>query len=139
MTVFVDNQLRGCIGYLSAVKPLGTAINELARKAATEDGRFEPVRFEDLDMLRVEITTLGEMDSFRSPADIEIGKHGVFIEKDHLRGVLLPQVAEERNWNVEQFLEAVCEKAMLPAGAWKDDGTVVKRFQAEKFSSSDSR
>jgi uncharacterized protein len=138
VTVFVEDSLRGCIGYLSAVKPLGTAINELARKAATQDGRFKPISEYDLDSLTIEITTLGEMYPIQSPSEIEIGKHGLVIEQGQHRGVLLPQVAKDRNWTVDQFLSAVCEKAYLPSDAWKEKASILKVFEAEKFSSDDS-
>ena len=38
-----QGQLRGCIGYLEAVKPLGQAVQEMAAAAAFHDPRFRPL------------------------------------------------------------------------------------------------
>jgi AMMECR1 domain-containing protein len=49
------------------------------------------------------------------------------------RGLLLPQVASEYRWNRVQFLEHTCQKAMLPAAAWKDPRTKIYIFSADVF------
>jgi len=139
VTVHIDDDLRGCIGYLAPIKPMPQAVRELAQTAATEDMRFAPIRAVELPGLSVEITLLEPMEEIGGPADIVIGEHGVYIERDLRRGILLPQVASERGWTAEEFLEAVCDKARLHRNAWKEPGTVLQRFGAELFSSKDYR
>ena len=50
------------------------------------------------------------------------------------RGLLLPQVAVERNWSAERFLEEGCRKAGLPLDAWRDPETKLYAFTADVFS-----
>ena len=67
-----------------------------------------------------------------SPSDIEVGRHGLVVEREGRRGLLLPQVATEWEWNAETFLARTCQKAGLPFDAWKN-GAKLWRFEAEVF------
>ena len=53
------------------------------------------------------------------------------------RGLLLPQVALERNWLRKRFLEETCLKAGLEPNAWKDPETRLWIFTTEIFSEAD--
>ena len=68
-----------------------------------------------------------------SIADIEVGRHGLIVERGHRRGLLLPQVATERGWDAETFLAHTCLKAGLPEDAWRRGGRVLV-FEAQVFS-----
>jgi AMMECR1 domain-containing protein len=48
------------------------------------------------------------------------------------RGLLLPQVPVERNWDRITFLEQTCRKAGLPTDAWQK-GAIIEAFTAEVF------
>ena len=41
------------------------------------------------------------------------GKHGLVIARGQSRGLLLPGVAVDHNWDAKRFLEQVCVKAGL--------------------------
>ena len=49
------------------------------------------------------------------------------------QAVLLPQVATEQGFGVEAFLNAVCHKAGLTAGSWREPATHVFTFTADVF------
>jgi uncharacterized protein (TIGR00296 family) len=66
--------------------------------------------------------------------EIEVGKHGLYIERGLARGLLLPQVATQYGWDRTTFLEQTCCKAGLPASAWKDSDSRISVFSAEVFS-----
>ena len=63
---------------------------------------------------------------------MEIGRHGLLIEKGRHRGLLLPQVATEREWDATTFLSQTCRKAGLAADSWRH-GADVWRFEADVF------
>jgi uncharacterized protein (TIGR00296 family) len=65
-----------------------------------------------------------------APQDVEVGRHGLLISRGAQRGLLLPQVAVEWNWEREQFLEETCLKAGLPADAWQH-GARIQAFTAQ--------
>ena len=73
----------------------------------------------------------------RAISEIEIGRHGVVIERGDRRGLLLPQVAVEQGWDVEAFLDHTCLKAALPPGAWRHDARILI-FEADVFGESAS-
>ncbi len=126
-------ELRGCIGYLEGIKPLRDAIMDMTIAAATEDPRFKPVSEEELGDVMLEISLLSPLRKIESPDELEIGKHGLVISRGHNKGLLLPQVATENNWDRKTFIEHTCEKARLPRDAWKLDDTEISIFSAEVF------
>jgi len=133
VTLTKDGQLRGCIGYLKAVKPLYLAVSDMAAAAATEDTRFTAVTTEELPGIKIEISVLSPMTKISSTIEVVVGRHGLLIVNGLQSGVLLPQVATENKWNREQFLENVCYKAGLPVSALNDPNTVLYVFTADVF------
>jgi len=61
----------------------------------------------------------------------------LLISKNSARGLLLPQVASERGWSRERFLEETCKKAGLRSDDWKEDAT-IQCFTALVFSEKQS-
>ncbi len=134
VTLHRQGRLRGCIGYLEAVKPLAQAVAEMAQAAAFQDPRFPPLAAAELPEVELEISVLTPMRRIEDPREIEVGRHGLYIERGLCRGLLLPQVATEYRWNRTTFLEQTCCKAGLPPSAWKDPETRIYVFEAEIFS-----
>ena len=136
-SVFVSlhhgDQLRGCIGSLQDTTPLYKAIQEMTVAAATRDTRFDQVPPDEYPELTIEISVLGARTKVDPPAGVEIGKHGVCLTRGARRGLLLPQVATDRGWNAETFLDRVCNKAGLPDGAWREADATVEVFTAQVF------
>lgn len=131
-TLYLDDHLRGCIGYIQPVMPLYLAIAETAQASATEDPRFSPVEPEEAPRILVSLSVLSGTSPI-APEEIEIGRHGLVVSQHGHRGLLLPQVAEEHHWDAVTFLEQTCYKAGLPRDAWKQ-GAKLEGFTAEIFS-----
>jgi AmmeMemoRadiSam system protein A len=130
-SLYLRDELRGCVGYVFPVSSVYRAVAETARAAAFEDTRFNPVtREEALDLL-IELSILSSPQSISVEA-IEIGRHGLLISLHGRRGLLLPQVSVERNWDRVTFLEQTCRKAGLPLDAWQK-GAQIEAFTAEVF------
>lgn len=137
VTLHKFDQLRGCIGYVEGIKPLQDAVEEMSIAAAFEDPRFPPVKDEELKNIEIEISVLSRLETIQNINKIKIGKHGIIIEQGLMRGLLLPQVATEYDWDVQTFLEQTCQKAGLSSDAWKEESTTIKIFSAEIFSEAD--
>ena len=125
-----DGELRGCIGRVEVSEPLYRTVQECAVSAAVNDYRFSPVTAPELDDLLIEISALSPFRLINSPEEIVVGQHGLLIRKGLHVGLLLPQVAGERNWTRAQFLDAICAKAGLRDG-WQGGELYV--FGAEVF------
>jgi AmmeMemoRadiSam system protein A len=132
VTLTRGGELRGCVGTLGDDRPLARAIPELAISSATQDPRFPRVAPSEVDDLRIEISILSPPKDAR-PEEVEVGTHGLIVQRGRRRGLLLPQVATEHHLDREQFLNAVCQKAGLPADAWRDPQTRLQTFTAEVF------
>ena len=129
----IKGELRGCIGYLKGVESLPDAIVEMTKAASTQDPRFDPVIEAELNDIVLEISLLSQLKKIDSPDAIEVGKHGLVISDGLNKGLLLPQVAIENNWDTITFLEHTCKKARLPRDAWKSEKTEISIFSAEVF------
>jgi AmmeMemoRadiSam system protein A len=131
VTIRIDHELRGCIGYMESLSPLADVVAEVAAKAALDDPRFPPLALRELDQATLEISILSPMRQISSKDEIHVGEHGLMLELGFSKGVLLPQVATEYGWNAEEFLEAVCRKSGLHRSAWKDPDAKISVFAAE--------
>jgi AmmeMemoRadiSam system protein A len=134
VTLHLRGRLRGCIGYLEAVKPLGQAVQEMALAAAFQDPRFPPLSAPELAEIHLEISVLSPMRRIDNIDDIEVGVHGLYVEFNGRRGLLLPQVATECRWDRFTFLQQTCIKACLPADAWQYPATRIFVFTADILS-----
>jgi AmmeMemoRadiSam system protein A len=106
---------------------------EVARLAAFSDPRFPPLGAEELRVVRFEVSLLTVPAPIGSPADVEVGRHGLIVSLRGRRGLLLPQVAAEYEWTAEEFVEQTCVKAGLPPRAWREPAARILAFEAEVF------
>jgi len=131
--------LRGCIGFPMPEKKLSHAIIEGAIAAATEDPRFPSVKTNELNDIVFEVTVLTppvEID-VSDPTEylekIKVGRDGLIIRHSFSSGLLLPQVPVEYGWNVEEFLQHTCEKAVLARDTWKNESVKIEKFEGIIF------
>jgi AmmeMemoRadiSam system protein A len=133
VTLKSKGQLRGCIGHVVGDQPLYLTVWQMARNAAFGDPRFAPITLEEFQDLEVEISILSPLEPCPDPEQIRVGRHGLVVAKGARTGLLLPQVAEEWNWDRGTFLRQTCNKAGLPANCWRDPEVQLYWFQAEVF------
>jgi AmmeMemoRadiSam system protein A len=134
VSLHIGEALRGCIGTQVESKPLYKTIQEMAIAAASRDPRFAPVTPEEFNRLIIEISVLGDHGRVSGPDDIVIGEHGITIDSQGRRGLLLPQVASDNGWDAETFLQHVCAKAGMPPDSWREQSSELERFTAQVFS-----
>jgi AmmeMemoRadiSam system protein B/AmmeMemoRadiSam system protein A len=116
------------------VMPLWEALTQAAFRTATDDPRFPPISPNELPYLDLDVWLLGPPEEIAEQGEdrihaVTIGKHGLQVIRGGQRGLLLPGVAVENEWDAEEFLNRTCMKAGLPATAWRDDDTRVFRFE----------
>ena len=134
-TLYLDGELRGCVGYPAPIRPLYEAVAETARAAAFEDTRFWPVDAEEAPKLKISLSVLSPLFPIEAE-QVEVGRHGLVISDGLRRGLLLPQVPVEHGWGRETFLQQTCRKAGLPPDAWRKN-TTLEAFTAEVFGDAD--
>ncbi|HVM32669.1 MAG TPA: AmmeMemoRadiSam system protein A [bacterium] len=131
VTLWLEGELRGCIGFPTPQKPLVEAVQEAAVGAALQDNRFPMLRLEELPKVWLEISVLTEPKPL-DPAKVKVGVHGLIARQGPKSGLLLPQVAMDFGWSRETFLDQTCAKAGLPKGSWRQK-TEVLGFEAQVF------
>ena len=135
VSIHLKDVLRGCLGRLEADWPIARVVQHLGRALADSDPRFAPVEANEVDDLSIEISVLSPEREAASTGEIEIGRHGLIVESNGRRGLLLPQVARDHGWDVETFLRHTCLKAALSPDAWRT-GARIWLFEAEVFAES---
>ena len=131
--------LRGCIGLPYPTTPLTEAVIDAALSAATQDPRFPPVTLKELEHIIFEVSVLTppELVEVEKPKDypskIKVGQDGLIVEKSYCKGLLLPQVPVELDWNEEEFICQCSMKAGLSPDSWLLKDTKIYRFQAIIF------
>ena len=133
-----DGALRGCIGSLEAHRTLEDDVAQNAVAAALRDPRFAPVRAEELDALRIEVSLLttpvpmqfaSEEDAL---AQLRPQQDGLIFAAAGHRSTFLPQVWEQIP-GPREFLAQLKLKAGLPRDYWSADVQLL-RYGVAKFS-----
>lgn len=121
VSLYKFDQLRGCIGRFNSERPLFRLIQELAINSAFRDYRFDPVTFDELNDIEIEISILSPLKKISSINEFNPAQHGIYITKGGKSGTFLPQVATKTNWSKEQLLSHCSrDKAGLGWDGWKN-------------------
>jgi AmmeMemoRadiSam system protein A len=140
VTLTIHNELRGCIGFLEAPnKRLIDTICEAAKRAAFNDPRFHPLSIKELPDIKIEISILSTFLPIKSYDEIKLGIHGLLLDEENTRALLLPQVATEYNFTLQQFLTAICQKGGIDSNTWQKRNLNLKVFTATVFSETAKR
>jgi AmmeMemoRadiSam system protein A len=138
VSLYREGKLRGCVGQVENPGPLAEVVARAAINAALYDSRFPAVGASEIPNLEIEISVLSPLERIEAEAII-VGQHGLLVVRERDRGILLPQVAVERQWSSQRLLEETCIKAGLGRDAWRDPTTELYGFTAEIFSEKGTR
>ena len=119
--------------FFSIIEALGIKGVTLSETKEIKEQRSSDKDPTILEMTKIEISVLSLPKSIKDIKEIEIGKHGIIISKGPCKGLLLPQVPVEWNWDLETYLSHGCLKAGLDEDEWKK-GVDIEIFSAQVFS-----
>lgn len=139
VSLYLDGQLRGCIGSLQAHRSLMEDVMANAVAAAFKDPRFLPLSVEEYDRAEIGISILSHASpmEFSSEADLleqlVPGEDGLILSesKPQGRATFLPMVWDKMP-EPAMFLTALKRKAGLPVNHWSET-LKINRYKAEKF------
>lgn len=137
VTIFLRDQLAGCMGTIEPNRPLIVDVSENAFAAAFRDPRFAPVTRPMLVDLRVHISVLGPRTLISAPGgedevivQIRPGVDGIVLDDTHgHRATFLPSVWKQLP-DPHEFLAHLKVKAGLPRDGWPRDLRVT-RYEVE--------
>lgn len=139
VTLTIGDRLRGCIGLPYPTSPLIDAVIQAAKSAAFEDPRFPSVQKKEMDSIVIEVSVLTPPEKLvvpnpvNLPNHVKVGRDGLIIGRGWQKGLLLPQVPVEWDWDSIEFLGQCCIKAGLPKNSWLKKGVDIHIFQAILF------
>lgn len=137
VTLNINQKLRGCIGSLTAQRPLITDVAHNAQAAAFKDPRFKPLTLEEFQDVDFHISVLSVAEELRLSSREELlaklrpGIDGLIIEYNGKKATYLPSVWEQIN-DADTFISELRRKAGLNASGWHAD-TIVHRYTTEEF------
>jgi uncharacterized protein len=137
VTLTREGALRGCVGSLAAIRPLGEDVIHNARGAAFDDPRFPALAAAELKGTRIEVTVLSSLEKLDVQTEEEAiamlrpGVDGVHLSWGMRRAVFIPQMWEKLP-DPKRFLAVLREKAGLPKDRWSS-GTRLERFTATRW------
>lgn len=141
VTLTQSGELRGCIGSLQAVRPLGIDVRDNAIAAAFRDPRFAPLAAAEFEETSVEVSLLsaGERIEVANEEDLVARLHpgvdGLILTYGRHQATFLPQVWEKLI-DPREFLAALKRKAGLPPGFWSPMVN-VSRYGVTKWTEQD--
>lgn len=117
-------ELRGCIGTIGpTTESIAMEIIQNAISAGTGDPRFLPVKAEELSDLVYSVDVLGEPESIKSKAELDVKKYGVIVRSGYRSGLLLPNL--EGVDTVDYQVDIALQKAGIRRGEAYD----MERFE----------
>ncbi len=138
VTLTESGSLRGCIGHIVPQESLLEGVRENAINAAFRDPRFHPMRAEEWENVRIEVSILTNPEtlSYTGPEDLlkklRPGVDGLIIKKGYHQATFLPQVWDQLS-DKKEFLTHLCFKAGLDGDAWKGGDLEVSTYQVQAF------
>ncbi|WP_336001689.1 TIGR00296 family protein [Halorientalis halophila] len=127
-------RLRGCAGSYEWDDHLGEALVDAAIDAASESSCGSAVDAAELSSLCVSVCIVGNVVLTDDPlADLQLGRHGVAVERGSESGWLYPTVPMENGWSEAEYLDRACRTSGLGATAWEDEDTLVSLFEGRVF------
>jgi len=123
VTLHSHGELRGCIGSLEPVRPLGVDVRENALAAAFRDPRFPPLAAREFDATSVDVSLLSPAERLLVTGEEDLvsrlrpGIDGLILEHDGRRATYLPQVWEAIP-DPRDFVDALKAKAGWSRGVW---------------------
>ncbi len=127
VTLYKDNNLRGCIGTIEAARDnIAEEIIHNAVSSAKYDPRFPSVQLSELDQLVYSVDILGEKEEVASVADLDPDRYGVIVSSGQRRGLLLPRL--DGVVTAEDQLAI----ALIKAGLDPDRDYKIERFEVHR-------
>jgi len=137
VTLEIQHNLRGCIGTLTAYRPLVSDVAYHAHAAAFSDPRFPSLQPNEFINLDIHISILSQPEPMQFDSEEQLlqqirpGIDGLILSDGVYKGTFLPSVWESLP-NPRDFLTQLKQKANLPPEHWSKT-VKVERYIAESI------
>ncbi|MGB5446889.1 MAG: AmmeMemoRadiSam system protein A [Psychromonas sp.] len=135
VTLYVNKQLRGCIGTYAAQKSLWQNVCDYSYYSACEDRRFAPLEKRELSALSFEISVLSDLQPLENSGEqallkqLQPGIDGLLLKDEYHSAIFLPTVWQSLP-TAEAFVQALKRKGGWSQDHWSD---AIKIFRFETF------
>ncbi|WNC70085.1 AmmeMemoRadiSam system protein A [Thalassotalea nanhaiensis] len=136
VTLYVSDELRGCVGTMQRETPLWENICKYSYSSAFEDYRFDRLTAKELEHLSFQISILSPLEPMENKgeaqlfAELEPNVDGLVIEYQQHNALFLPSVWQSLP-SVKDFVSKLKLKAGLAEDYWHND---IKLFRFNTFS-----
>jgi len=127
-------QLRGCIGSLSALQ-WSSGLADYSIKSALRDDRFQPINIDELPELACKLSVLHSFERCRDPYDWIIGTHGILINfaanGQKWSATYLPEIALEHGMSHQVAIAELVRKSGYPGHV----SAVLPKMHVQRYQS----
>ncbi len=135
VTLYVNKELRGCIGTYAAQQSLWQNVSDYTYYSACEDRRFTPLEKRELPALSFEISVLSELLPLQNDGEqallgqLQPGIDGLLLKDAYHSAIFLPTVWQSLP-AAHSFVQALKQKGGWPRDYWSE---AIKIFRFETF------
>jgi len=138
LTIYVDGKLRGSLGYVDSEQCVMESVTELAKAVCNGNDKYPKLEKYEIPYLIIQINIFSALKQIYKKEEIEIGKHGLYVNHPEGEGLIFPIQAVEMDFDEVIFLNEACHKAGLPSFTWEDDECKVYTFETIVFSDTET-
>ncbi len=139
VTLYVDDELRGCIGCYTSEQPLWQSVSQHAYNSAFEDYRFSPLQAAELMSLRINISILSDLLPMENKGEQTL----IACLEPEIDGLLIREPSSKRSaiflpsvWSslaeTKAFVHALKQKGGWSSDYWSNDFELF-RFHTQIF------
>lgn len=134
--------IRGCVGSIEPIRPLGEDVAENAFAAAFCDRHFMPLADSELDTIQINILLLSALEPMQCTSQLELTQQlrphldGLLIREGSHHANLLPTAWETFHTPLD-FVNHLKQQAGLPLTYWSKN-TQIFRYTTETISNESS-
>ena len=131
VTLYIGQELRGCIGTYGADQALWLNVCRYSYYSAFEDRRFFPLTEEELEDIRFEISILSELEPITNNGEkallqqLQVGVDGLLLKEKPRSAIFLPSVWDSLT-TPSEFVQALKRKGGWPADYWSSNIELFK-------------
>ncbi len=131
VTLYINKQLRGCIGTYAIEKPLWLNVCDYSYYSASQDRRFVPLQRNELPYLSFEISVLSELESIPNNGEqallkeLKVGTDGLLLKEGSQSAIFLPTVWNSLTTPIT-FVQALKHKGGWDRDYWSENMTLYR-------------
>jgi len=127
----INDNIRGYIGILVPKKDLIETIQDLVIKTAFDDLRFEPLKKDEFENLKIEIFIIKNISPLKNIESFKIETDGLFIKSENATSIFFPGDLGTFDLNKSEYIKFALLKSGIPENSKNIEYYIVEFIKIE--------